>query len=608
MDTMWPRTAVAAALLCLLMLALPVAPSVQAQGDPANAMWIETDMTMSGVVSLEGKGTATITFTGSSAEDFRTQVINRFSLNDQYLDVEEVRGFLVSVSTALVGKAYWGITVDSVENMQLGGDQAIASHTSGLVGTTLTSTANAMFRFDFSGSGDDVNKMIPISQGTYDSFGSAVRQATGYDHNGSLVIRQRITTLAFGSFTGASLDEGSLKAFRNPLGAVTWYSYDGLVTAGTTANDTVAFEAFSIIENQQLGFIAVLIGALIIARMPSRHFDKFEKLHPRKFRKYAKPLISVKISAYGLVAVLAILYLLPYLLSSSSAIYSAYLFLLVPIAVVGEYFLARKLYDRAVLDIPDESVIEVKQAVVQPEEGEGEMYCKACYRPIEAGLDLFQCSCGATMHIDCAEKAQTCPSCGQPLFPERTRSIECRACGETFLYSGSEDPYSIQCPKCGAFQEEVKPGKNYLVVDTDPRNAYDMVRALAVNERPTLVMTTQFPGKIRSDYDLGDVPVKCFSDATSDIDNVNPRDLDTDAMEVVSTFLMTTKNAGVLIDGIESLSELNGFDEVMAFVKKLNDLAKTHGSTIIVAVNKKNLTEAQFKGLSDAFDEVHDFL
>jgi hypothetical protein len=593
------------------MTVLPVAPAVEAQGDPVNTTWIETSMTLSGVISLEGKGTATLTFKGTSAAAFRTALINNCTIEtlgqpaNQFIEPAEVSLMLAKVSTALLGKSYWGITIDSVENLT--GLADVTTHSTGLAQSSSTDVKDAMFKFDFSGNGDDTNKMIPIAQGTYDSFGLALKQAIGYDLEGSLVIKQRVTTLMFGSFTGASLPEGSLRAFRNPLGAVTWYTYNGTISFGTTANDTVAFESFSPVENQQIAFVVLLIGCLMIARMPSRYFDKFEKLHPRKFRKYAKPLLLVKVSAYALVAVLVLLYLFPYLFSSKAAIYSAFLYLLVPVAVVGEHFLSKKLYDRAALNIPDESIIEVKQAMVQPEEGAGEMYCKVCYRPIEAGLDLFQCSCGARMHMDCAEKSQTCPNCGQALFPERTRSIECKSCGETFLYSGSEDPYSIQCTKCGAFQEDVKPGKNYLVVDSDPRNAFAMIRAMAVNERPTLIMTTQFPGKIRSDYDLGEVPVKCFSDASTDIDNVNPRDLETDAMEAVSTFLMTTKNAGVLVDGIETLSEMNGFDKVMAFIKKLNDLARTHGSTIIVSVNKKVVTESQLKGLSDVFDEVHDF-
>ncbi len=603
-----PRVALIAAILCFLMISLPATPSVEA-ALPANVMVVETNMTISGVLALEGTGTARISFTGTAAQPFRILVMNMVDEGQGVLDNHETRVFLTTVSSFLVGKSYWGITVNSVEDFTTYSDAQVETHTSGLIGTNRETTdKDVVFSFGFSGSGEATSKMIPIAQGTADSFVTALRQALPeFEYSGTLVINQRVTNLGVGSYTGPALSQGGLRAFRNPFGAITWYSYTGPLAAGSTSNDTVAFETFSLIENQQIAFIVLLIGGVMIARMPTKFFDKFEKLHPRKFRKYAKPLISVKLSALGLIALLAVLYLLPYLLSPKAPVYSAYLYLLVPLAVIGQHFLSKKLYDRAALDIPDESVIEVKQAMIQPEEGQGEMYCKVCYRPIEAGLELFQCTCGARMHMDCAEKAQTCPACAQPLFPERTRSIECRACGETFLYSGSEDPYSIQCTKCGAFQEEVKPGKNYLVVDAEPGNAFNMLRAMGVSERPTLIMTTQFPGKIRSDYDLVDVPIKCFSDASTDIDNVNPHDLEADAMEVVSTFLMTTRNSGVLIDGVEALSEMNGFDKVMAFVKKLNDLARTHGSTIILSTNKKLLSESQYKALSDAFDEVHDF-
>jgi hypothetical protein len=211
------------------------------------------------------------------------------------------------------------------------------------------------------------------------------------------------------------------------------------------------------------------------------------------------------------------------------------------------------------------------------------------------------------MHVDCAEKAQTCPQCGQPLVQLNTRSISCRACGEVFLYSGDEDAYSIQCTKCGAFQEEIIPGKNYFIVDEEPRNAFMMIRAMGLSNRPALCLTTSFPGKIRSDYNLENVLIKWFSDSTTDIDNINPKDLEGDVMEIVSTFLMTTKEAGVLLDGIESLIEMNGFDKALAFVKRLNDLAKTHGSTILLSLNKTKLPPEQFKTISGEFDEVHDY-
>jgi archaellum biogenesis ATPase FlaH len=78
-------------------------------------------------------------------------------------------------------------------------------------------------------------------------------------------------------------------------------------------------------------------------------------------------------------------------------------------------------------------------------------------------------------------------------------------------------------------------------------------------------------------------------------------------MEISSTFLMTSKEAGILIEGTESLIELNGFDKVLAFIKRVNDLAAIHGSTIILSVDKKRLSESQFKAISDEFDEIHDY-
>jgi hypothetical protein len=419
-----------------------------------------------------------------------------------------------------------------------------------------------------------------------------------------------VTTLVIGSFTNPEIADGNITELRAPFGDVIWYSFQGPVSSSVTADDQIAYSSFSIMENQQISFAVLFIGCLMILRMPGKNFDKFAKLHPRKFRKYAKPLMSVRISAYVLAAVLVVLYLFPFLfsfISKSAMLYAAYLYLLVPMAVIVEYFFSKGMYNKAAISIPDESIIEVKQALIQPEEGEGEILCKVCTKPINAGLEIFQCTCGFTMHVECAEKVQTCPSCGEMLFPQRTRSIQCRSCGETFLFSGREDAYSIQCSKCGAFQEEIKGGKNYLVVDEDPRNAFMMIRAMSLSERPTMCLTTQFPGKIRSEYDLGNVQVKWLSESSTDIDNVNPKNLDGDSMELVSTFLMTTKEAGVLLDGIESLIEMNGFDKVLAFVKRLNDLAAIHRSTIILSVNKKTVAQDQFKSISDEFDEIHDY-
>jgi hypothetical protein len=603
-----PLLAALFSLVLVLTLTSPPAASQPA----AEGMTVECKMLISGLTQLDASGSATISFSGDVGVGLRTQLFRWFdSTGDQWLDANETRTFLKAYSTALEGKIYWGVAITEVTNFSLKSDSYIESHTGGLVHSQWNSSETIMFKVDFSGSGEATNKVIEIGQGAYDAFAVAVSESTTYVLNGPVTVDQRVTTVMMGSFTSPDMDSGKMSGVRTVLGEVLWYSFSDDIGPGNDTADTLAFETFSVMENAQIPFIVLFIGALMILRNPAKSFDKYEKLHPKKFRRFAKPLMTVKISAIVLTVVLVLLYLLPFSFSFASRnalVYTAYLYLLVPMAIIGQFYFSRMMYGKAAMSIPDESVVDVKQAIVTPEEGEGEILCKVCFMPIEAGLDIFKCTCGLTMHVDCAEKVQTCPQCGEPLFPQRTRSIQCRACGETFMYSGTEDAYSIQCTKCGAFQEEIKPGKNYLIVDADPRNGFMMIRAMALSGRPAMCLTTQFPGKIRSEYDLRDVPVKWFSDSSTDIDNINPKNLEGDSMETVSTFLMTTKSAGVLVEGIETLIELNGFDKALAFVKRLNDLAAIHGSTIIMTVDKKAIPEDQYKAISDEFDEIHDFL
>jgi len=612
---MRPISALFSAILSIALLLVVCAPA-SSQG-LGNEMTIKGRILISGLTSLDGEATVTVTYSGDTAISAREAIFNAFDdSSDQWMGSGEVKYFLETLSAQMVGKIVWGFTIDSTTNFTQKTDSYIADHTSGLVNTNWEATDPISFTFSFSGSGSMSDREIEAGEGLYEALSlsmaaaTTTETATGFMHDGWCAIDLRVSAFIIGSFSSPHLSEGDMSSVRTPLGDIMWYSFSGDASALNAIDDRVTYRSFSLMDNQQIAFAVLLICLLLILRIPTRDFDKFEKLHPKKFRKYAKSLPVVWISAIALAAVGVVLCLLPFLFAFSSPntfLFAGYLYLVLPLTVVAEHFISKFMYGRAALNIPDESSVEVKQAMMEPETKEGEWLCKSCYMPIEETLDIFQCSCGATMHVKCAERAQTCPLCGTVLFPQLTRSIECRACGETFLYSGSEDGYSIQCTKCGAFQEQVAPGKNYLVVDQDPHNAFAMIRALGKTDRQAMCLTTQFPGKVRSDYDMESVEIKWFSDSTTDIDNVNPKDLDGDPMEVVSTFLMTTKGAGVMLEGIDTLIEMNGFEKVLNFVKKINDLASTHGSTIILAMNKKKVTESQFKAISELFDETHDF-
>ncbi|UCE81018.1 MAG: DUF835 domain-containing protein [Methanobacteriota archaeon] len=576
---------------------------------------VETRMQMTSVASLDGSGSIKVTFKGDTARECRQHILSEFdSSMNQVIEADEAIDFLVAFASEIDGSLYWGVTLSLTTDFLNVSLTEVADVTDGLVSQSWDSTDDLVLRMDFDGNGEGFSKVIFITQTTINTVCGALRDSTGYLFDGVMRVEHRTISFGFGSFVSPEIASGSIQEIRTPAGVVLWYSSQFEVENSTSAeNESISYEQFSPIENHQVAFAILLICSFIIMRMPGQRFQKFKKLHPKRYRKYAHPKQSVRAIAVLLVVATWTLYALPFLLSpviEGFLLYSIYFILLGPVAVMVQYTASRVVYDRSALDIPEDTVIEVRQAMAPEEESEAAGFCTVCERPIDLADELHTCeACGVEMHIECGERAQACPACGAILYPQDTRSIECRNCGESFLHAGQEDPYSIQCTRCGAFQEEVEAGKNYLIVDRDPTMAYRMMRAMGISGRAAMAITAEFPGKMREAHELGEeVDVRWFSESTTDIDNVNPHDLEGDAMETASTFLMTTKRAGLMIDGMSLLLELNGFDKVLAYVRRLNDLAVIHGSTILLHTDKSELEEEQFKRLSDEFDEIHDYL
>ncbi|HIH00495.1 TPA: DUF835 domain-containing protein [Thermoplasmata archaeon] len=599
-----------------LSLLLSLSGGALAQGDGhVPGMSVETTMSLTSVGDLDGTGHLEITVTGEHAAELRQHILSEYDGDmNQVIDREEARETMVALADAISGRTYWGVTMNVTTDFANVTLTDMSNWVVNLIHTDWESTADLRFSMDIGCRGAGFSKVIFITEGAVDTFVDGFSDCTGYAFEGSMHLSHRVVAFGFGSFAYPEIVNGTIQELRSPAGTVIWYSCDFEVEDFTAmTQETISYERFSLAENQQFAFAVLLIGSLLIARMPKHRFENFRKLHPKKYRKYARPKNSVRISAVAVLAAIWIPYLLPFIfsfLASDFMVYSYYFLFIVPAGVVTEYVFSRRVYNRSALDIPEEAVIEVKQAMVEADIPTAESLCSLCYKPIEVPEEVQTCdSCGTEMHVECADRAQACPNCGGILFPQDTRSIECKSCGESFLHTGKEDPYSIQCTRCGAFQEEVEASKNYLVVDKDPTMAYRMIRAMGISGRPAMVMTTEFPGKTRANFELGEeVDVRWFSDSTTDIDNVNPKDLEGDAMETASTFLMTTKRAGLLIDGVDVLIEMNGFDRVMAFIRRMNDLAMIHGSSILMFTYKVDLDEEQYRAISEEFDEIHDYL
>ncbi|MDH3364778.1 MAG: DUF835 domain-containing protein [Thermoplasmata archaeon] len=603
------------ALSVALVMSLPGSAVSQEDHTVEPTLVVETRMQMTSIGDLDGSGSIKVTFSGEPARELRQYILSEFDASmNQIIDSQEAKNFLMSMAAEVDGRSYWGVTLSPTTDFNNMSLTDISERTVGLILHEWNSTDDLVFWMDFEGRGEGFSKVIFITETAAATICGAVRDSTGYSFDGVMRIDHRTVSFGFGSFTVPELNNGTIQELRTPAGAVLWYASEFEVrNASSVEAETISYEEFSAIENQQIAFIILLICSLMIARMPAHRFEKFRKLHPKRYRKYASPRRSVKVVAIALLAIVWVLYAFPFLtgfLVDGFVLYSIYFIFIGPIAVMAQYAVSRFVYDRSALDIPEDAVIEVKQAAVAPEEAEALGLCAVCYKPMDHLEEVHVCEvCETEMHIACGDRVQACPTCGTILFPQDTRSIQCKSCGETFLYTGNEDLYSIQCTRCGAFQEEVEASKNYLVIDSDPMMAYRMMKAMGISGRAAMIITSEFPGKIRADHELGEeVDVRWFSESTTDIDNVNPHDLEGDAMETASTFLMTTKRAGLMIDGLNTLIDINGFDKVLAYIRRLNDLATIHGSTILLHTDKSSMDDGQFKVLTNEFDEIHDYL
>jgi hypothetical protein len=602
------------ALAFLLCTSLLLVPSQGAEAQGGDSATLTTKMVLTALGSLEGSGNVQFRFDGAEAQSLREAVMSQYDANmNLYLENTEVARFLSDLGKDLSGRLYWGVSIQNPTNYTAMSASDLADRTSGLVGSVPSTDLPIVFDYDFDASGENTKKLLRLSELAMQTLIGSVERVASYTYDGLVEVRDRITVFGISSYTSPELTDGRLTEVRTPFVSILWYSFDAEVgPAESPPTETMTYEQFSVYENQQIAFVVLLIACMYILRIPAKRFEKYMLEHPMKFRKSAKHLNSVRGISWAMVALLTVLYLLPFLFSFADrnlVVYCSYLYFMAVGALVATFAASHVLYGSATLKIPDDVVVEVKQAYVGPEHGPGEVRCQICMMAMDSGVDLHQCACGFTMHSACARRSQTCPMCGEVLFPEHTRSVECRSCGETFLTSVEEDPYALQCTRCGAFQEEIKPGRNYLVVDVDGRRAYTMIRSMGLSGRPALVLTSEFPGKVREESNLGeDFEVKWLTEATDDIDSVDIKDLEGDVMETISTFMMTTKRSGLLLDGIETVVSENGFADSLALVKRMNDLAAVHGASVIMWMDRGRMPEEQARALSEEFDEVHDYL
>jgi len=147
-------------------------------------------------------------------------------------------------------------------------------------------------------------------------------------------------------------------------------------------------------------------------------------------------------------------------------------------------------------------------------------------------------------------------------------------------------------------------GYNYLIFEEATLETYEMFRGVLADGIPGICITTTFPTKLKRQYDLAEARIFWLSEADSKVESFRPKRLDFEITRTINDFIKTNEESCLLLDGFEYLVLENGFENVMKFIKKVNDLASMSNATVIVPINPNAFSREEMTVLTKEFDRT----
>jgi len=130
----------------------------------------------------------------------------------------------------------------------------------------------------------------------------------------------------------------------------------------------------------------------------------------------------------------------------------------------------------------------------------------------------------------------------------------------------------------------LEPGSCYLIEELKPEISYGLLSTLTGQSVPGLVITRQFPDRVRAERDLSNLRILWLSHTPGET-SINPTALDA-LSKTVQNFIAHHKGeAVILLDGMEYLIVNNGFAPVLSFIERVNDIVKEEKAIVLLPLS-----------------------
>src|SRR5437870_1035660 len=148
-------------------------------------------------------------------------------------------------------------------------------------------------------------------------------------------------------------------------------------------------------------------------------------------------------------------------------------------------------------------------------------------------------------------------------------------------------------------------GLNYLVLENGRSAAMGAFRDI-VSATPGLCVTGLAPTHMAARFGLERTPILWITTASSTERTVRPNGLDFELVHTVVKFLRENPGTAVLLDDLDYLAAVAGFDAVGRFLKRVLNQASASRGTVIVAAGQGTFTPDQVAVLRGSVDRLLD--
>ncbi|HLF06850.1 MAG TPA: DUF835 domain-containing protein, partial [Thermoplasmata archaeon] len=180
---------------------------------------------------------------------------------------------------------------------------------------------------------------------------------------------------------------------------------------------------------------------------------------------------------------------------------------------------------------------------------------------------------------------------------------QCAHCGARVSFEKGPDEL-VTCGHCAVPIIKINPGYGYLIVDEDSRVSYLIFSSLARAGMKCCFATATMPAKVMRDYKFEGPEAIWLTDSGTGTNAINPLRLEFEITRNITRFAKMNPGGVVLIEGVNYLVLMNGYEKVYKFLKKLIDLTSMSDIVLMVAISKRTVSEEQYDILRREFDKV----